>query len=226
MEALNQTLSNATSRLAGEAMKDVIPVTRETLLRGDRAEGQSDRTIAEQVVNHTITRTDKVGLRLERGWHGLGEVIDENLSGEEAVERERSMAPGLLDVTHRTTPGRSPIYIFRSAFPGFVQLRCPLTPGSFWTEERTFATVDEAAGHLVSRGFVAIVLDAWSAGDEGDALERRVVDAMSIHGGSFVQALARAFMAADAENKRALRVVFRHYFADYERTWVRGGGGR
>jgi phage/plasmid-like protein (TIGR03299 family) len=36
---------------------------------------------------HQITETDRLGLYKKPGWHGLGEVIQEGLTGEEAVKR-------------------------------------------------------------------------------------------------------------------------------------------
>lgn len=80
-------LSNANDVLAGNARNDVIEVTRERVLTADAAEYGGARTIREAVTNHQITRSDRLGTRLQRGWHGLGEVIDDGISGEEAVRR-------------------------------------------------------------------------------------------------------------------------------------------
>lgn len=42
-----------------------------------------------------------------------------------------------------------------------------------------------------------------------------IADAMLIYGGSFVQALSRAFIAADSMNRETLKAAFPDVFANY-----------
>lgn len=60
--------------------------------------------------------------------------------------------------------------------------------------------------------------------DELDEYE--VVTAMQQMGGSFVQALSRAFIAADPINRLKLRAAFQEYWAEYSDLAKRSRGAR
>ena len=86
---LQDTLSRANRELAGDARDAIIPVEEQVVLRGDRAEyaDAQDRVITNVRTNHQLTTSDRLGMYKEKGWHGLGEVIDDALTGRQAVDR-------------------------------------------------------------------------------------------------------------------------------------------
>ena len=79
-------LSGANDSLANAARKDVVPVKIETVQNFDPAEFGGARTITEMRTNHLVTMKDRLGQYKSKGWHGLGDVVEDGLSGEEAVK--------------------------------------------------------------------------------------------------------------------------------------------
>jgi hypothetical protein len=45
--------------------------------------------------------------------------------------------------------------------------------------------------------------------------EAEILEAMQVYGGGFVQALSRAYRAADADNRKKLRDAFPEVFSEY-----------
>jgi phage/plasmid-like protein (TIGR03299 family) len=80
-------LSAANDLLANAGRRDVISVDVQRVITADAAEFGGARTVTEATRRHEITTRDRVAAFGVRGWHGLGEVVDEGLSGEEAVRR-------------------------------------------------------------------------------------------------------------------------------------------
>jgi phage/plasmid-like protein (TIGR03299 family) len=78
-------LSGSNQKLADGARGDVIPVKIETVRNYDPAEFGGARTITERRTNHLITTKDRLGMYRQKGWHGLGQVIEDGMTGEEAV---------------------------------------------------------------------------------------------------------------------------------------------
>jgi phage/plasmid-like protein (TIGR03299 family) len=75
------------AKLADQARGDIIEVERVRVITADAAEYGGARTVREAVTNHQLTRSDSLGLARVPGWHGLGTVIDDNLTGEDAMKR-------------------------------------------------------------------------------------------------------------------------------------------
>lgn len=84
MDSLNTTLAQANNDLAGDARKTIIEVDDARVRQWDAAEFAN---VTNRTTNHQITISDRLGMYKTPGWHGLGEVISEGLSGREAVER-------------------------------------------------------------------------------------------------------------------------------------------
>lgn len=84
---LTDVLGRANEQLSGDARRDIIRVERELVIAGDPLENVPGRTVVQQVTNHQLTTADRLGLYREPGWHGLGQVISEELTGRQAVDR-------------------------------------------------------------------------------------------------------------------------------------------
>lgn len=103
-------LTRANDTIANDAGGDVIRVETTRVLTADAAEFGGARTITEAVTNHKITTKDRLGMFREKGWHGLGTVIDDVLTGEEAVRQflpwsiERVQATVTIDGQVRPLP--------------------------------------------------------------------------------------------------------------------------
>jgi phage/plasmid-like protein (TIGR03299 family) len=80
-------LSGSNQKLADGARGDVIPVKIETVQNYDPAEFGGARTITEMRTNHLVTTKDRLGAYMTKGWHGLGEVVEDGFSGEDAVRK-------------------------------------------------------------------------------------------------------------------------------------------
>lgn len=80
-------LAAANAELAKTARADVIQVELERVVASDPTENIPDRTVREQVTNHQLTVSDRLGMYQQPGWHGLGTVIPEEYTGRQAVER-------------------------------------------------------------------------------------------------------------------------------------------
>lgn len=84
---LNDTLNAANAALSAEARGTIIQVEQSRVIAGDAAENVPSRTVIQQVTNHQLTPSDRLGLYHSAGWHGIGTVIPQELSGRQAVER-------------------------------------------------------------------------------------------------------------------------------------------
>ncbi len=73
-------------KLSAKAKSDAI-VVDDTRVRTYDAAEFAGLSRTQRTTNHQLTPRDRLGLYKTRGWHGLGEVIDEGLSGEDAVKR-------------------------------------------------------------------------------------------------------------------------------------------
>lgn len=80
-------LNSVNDRLADSARSKIIEIERDRVVGADPSENIAGRTVREVVTNHQITTSDRLGLYREKGWHGLGETIEDGLSGEDAVRR-------------------------------------------------------------------------------------------------------------------------------------------
>lgn len=78
-------LSDANNALAAGARGRIIPV-EDTRVRQADASEFADLGV-RSTTNHQITSEDRLGLYKQAGWHGLGEVIEDGLSGREATRR-------------------------------------------------------------------------------------------------------------------------------------------
>lgn len=78
-------LSTANQSLADAARKDVVPVEIQRVQTFDPAEFGGLRTITERRTNHLVTMKDRLGQYQTKGWHGLGEIVEDGKTGEEAV---------------------------------------------------------------------------------------------------------------------------------------------
>jgi phage/plasmid-like protein (TIGR03299 family) len=87
MQDVNVALAQANDALAAGAKADIIRVRQEVVQSGDAAEYRGLRTRTQIMTNHQLTGADRLALYKEPGWHGLGEVIAEELTGEQAVDR-------------------------------------------------------------------------------------------------------------------------------------------
>lgn len=87
MQDLQNTLARANDDLAADARRDIIRVEEEIVLTADRAEYGGARTITQVRTNHQLTSADRLAVYKEKAWHGLGEVIADDLTGRQAVER-------------------------------------------------------------------------------------------------------------------------------------------
>jgi phage/plasmid-like protein (TIGR03299 family) len=85
MSDLNETLARANRDLAADA--PIIEVERDVVVGADPSENVAGRTVRQQVTNHQVTTQDRLGLYREKGWHGLGDVIGDELTGRQATER-------------------------------------------------------------------------------------------------------------------------------------------
>lgn len=84
MDSLNTTLAQANNDLAGDARRTIIEVDDTRVRQWDAAEFAN---VTNRTTNHQITISDRLGMYKTPGWHGLGEVISEGLSGREACDR-------------------------------------------------------------------------------------------------------------------------------------------
>lgn len=84
---LNNSLNRANNDLAADARSKIIEVEQERVIGGDPSENIRGRTVREMVTNHQITIDDRLAAYKTPGWHGLGEVIAEELAGREAIDR-------------------------------------------------------------------------------------------------------------------------------------------
>lgn len=86
MNEFDATLAAANNALAADARDSIIKVEETIVMTGDPAE-YVNGTITQVRTNHQITGADRLGMYQTAGWHGLGEVIPEELTGRQAVER-------------------------------------------------------------------------------------------------------------------------------------------
>jgi phage/plasmid-like protein (TIGR03299 family) len=85
MSSMNSS-SSINDALAADARSNIIAVDDTRVATWDAAEFAGQNRQA-RTTNHQITITDRLATYKTRGWHGLGEVVEEGLGGEDAVKR-------------------------------------------------------------------------------------------------------------------------------------------
>jgi len=102
------SLLGTNDAIANSAGRDLISVEETIVRTADAVEFGGARTIREATTRHAITTKDAIGLRGTAAWHGLGTVIDEGLSGVDAIRRflpwSVERAPAYVTIDGVATP--------------------------------------------------------------------------------------------------------------------------
>ena len=87
MNSLEKMLNRTNLAAQAAEMDKSIPVEVTRVITADPTEYGGARTVTEAVTRHGIGAKDRVAVRGEEAWHGLGEKVPEDLTPEEAVAR-------------------------------------------------------------------------------------------------------------------------------------------